>query len=42
MYGKKYMGVARKTFIIDKNGLIRKIIEKVDTKNSSVTGFGCN
>jgi peroxiredoxin Q/BCP len=35
MYGKTYMGVARKTFIIDKNGLIRKIIDKVDTKNSS-------
>ncbi len=35
MYGKKYMGVARKTFIIDKNGLISKIIDKVDTKNSS-------
>ena len=35
MYGKKYMGVARKTFIIDKNGLIKKIIDKVDTKNSS-------
>jgi len=35
MYGRKYMGVARKTFIIDKNGLIRKIIDKVDTKNSS-------
>ena len=35
MYGKKYMGVARKTFVIDKNGLILKIIEKVDTKNSS-------
>ncbi len=35
MYGKKYMGVARKTFIIDKNGVIRKIIDKVDTKNSS-------
>lgn len=35
MYGKKYMGVARKTFIIDKNGLIQKIIDKVDTKNSS-------
>ena len=35
MYGKKYMGVARKTFIIDKKGLIRKIIDKVDTKNSS-------
>ena len=35
MYGKKYMGVSRKTFIIDKNGMIRKIIDKVDTKNSS-------
>ncbi len=35
MYGKKYMGIARKTFIIDKNGQIRKIIDKVDTKNSS-------
>lgn len=35
MYGKKYMGVARKTFIIGKDGLIRKIIDKVDTKNSS-------
>ena len=35
MYGKKYMGVSRKTFIIDKNGMILKIIDKVDTKNSS-------
>ena len=35
MYGKKYMGIARKTFIIDKKGLILKIIDKVDTKNSS-------
>lgn len=35
MYGKKYMGVSRKTFIIDKNGMIHKIIDKVDTKNSS-------
>ena len=35
MYGKKYMGIARKTFIIDKNGLIKKIIDKVDTKNAS-------
>lgn len=35
MYGKKYMGVARKTFIIDKNGMIKKIISKVDTNNSS-------
>ncbi|WP_423147293.1 thioredoxin-dependent thiol peroxidase [Rubrolithibacter danxiaensis] len=35
MYGKKYMGTARKTFIIDKNGTIKKIINKVDTQNSS-------
>ena len=35
MYGKKYMGISRKTFIIDKNGMIRKVIDKVDTKNSS-------
>lgn len=35
MYGKKYMGTVRHTFLIDKNGIIRKIIEKVDTKNAS-------
>ena len=29
MYGKKYMGVARTTFIIDANGKIAKIFEKV-------------
>jgi len=29
MYGKKYMGVARTTFIIDKKGKIVKIFEKV-------------
>jgi thioredoxin-dependent peroxiredoxin len=32
MYGKKYMGVARTTFIIDEKGNISEIIEKVDTK----------
>jgi peroxiredoxin Q/BCP len=35
MYGKKYMGTARTTFIIDADGIIKNIIEKVDTKNSS-------
>jgi peroxiredoxin Q/BCP len=35
MYGKKYMGTARKTFIISTDGTISKIIDKVDTKNSS-------
>ena len=33
MYGRTYMGTVRKTFIIDENGLITDIIEKVDTKN---------
>ncbi len=32
MYGKTYMGVIRKTFIISENGIIEKIIEKVDAK----------
>jgi thioredoxin-dependent peroxiredoxin len=32
MYGKSYMGVLRKTFIISEKGIIEKIIEKVDTK----------
>jgi thioredoxin-dependent peroxiredoxin len=35
MYGKKYMGTARKTFLINEGGTINKIIDKVDTKNSS-------
>jgi thioredoxin-dependent peroxiredoxin len=33
MYGRKYMGTARITFIIDEKGIIKEIIEKVDTKN---------
>lgn len=33
MYGRKYMGTARVTFIIDANGIIEEIIGKVDTKN---------
>ncbi|HYG37160.1 MAG TPA: thioredoxin-dependent thiol peroxidase [Cytophagales bacterium] len=32
MYGRKYMGTARTTFIIDENGVITDIISKVDTK----------
>ena len=35
MYGRKYMGTARKTFIIKADGTIDKIIDKVDTQNSS-------
>ena len=32
MYGRKYMGTARWTFIINENGIINNIIEKVKTK----------
>ncbi len=31
--GKSYEGVLRTTFVIDENGIISKIITKVDTKN---------
>lgn len=33
MYGRKYMGTARITYIIDEKGIIAEVIEKVDTKN---------
>ena len=33
MYGRIYMGTARKTFVIDEAGVIADVIEKVDTKN---------
>lgn len=33
MYGRKYMGTARVTFVIDEKGIIQDIVEKVDTKN---------
>lgn len=38
MYGRKYMGVERSTFIIDKKGKIRKIFRKVkvDKHNDEV------
>ena len=32
MYGRQYMGIARTTFVIDENGQIADIIEKVNTK----------
>lgn len=33
MYGRKYMGTARVTFVIDEKGIIEDIIDKVDTRN---------
>lgn len=33
MYGRKYMGTLRVTFVINEQGVIEEVIEKVDTKN---------
>lgn len=33
MYGRKYMGIARTTFIINEQGVIDTIIDKVKTKD---------
>lgn len=35
MYGREYMGVLRKTFVIDAEGVITHIFEKVKTKAHS-------
>lgn len=40
MYGRKYMGTARVTYIIDEKGIIVEVIDKVDTKNHSTQIFG--
>jgi peroxiredoxin Q/BCP len=33
MYGRKYMGTLRQTFLMDEEGVIEKIIDKVRTKD---------
>jgi peroxiredoxin Q/BCP len=33
MFGRKYMGTLRQTFLIDENGVVEKVIEKVRTKD---------
>ena len=33
MYGKEYMGVIRSTFLIDEDGKVEQVIEKVKTKD---------
>lgn len=35
MYGRKYMGVLRTTFLINEEGKIIRVITKVDTKNAA-------
>lgn len=32
IYGRKFMGIVRTTFLIDEQGIITDIIEKIDTK----------
>jgi peroxiredoxin Q/BCP len=43
MYGRKYMGVLRTTFLIDENGVLVKIIDKPKVKEHAeeiAAGFG--
>ncbi|MFC2090123.1 thioredoxin-dependent thiol peroxidase [Bacteroidota bacterium] len=35
MYGKSYMGIIRKTYVISEKGIIENIIDKVKTKEHS-------
>ena len=35
MYGKTTLGTLRRTFIFDENGILERIIEKVDTRNAA-------
>jgi len=35
LFGRKYMGTLRTTFVIDPKGKILKVIDKVDSSNSS-------
>ena len=35
MYGKTVLGTLRRTFIFDADGILERIIEKVDTKNAA-------
>ncbi len=40
MYGRKYMGTQRITYVIDGSGVIENIIDKVDTKNHAAQILG--
>jgi peroxiredoxin Q/BCP len=35
MYGKSFMGIKRTTYIINEEGIVEKVIKKVDTKDSA-------
>ena len=36
MAGREYMGILRTTFVIDGNGVIERVIAKVNTKNAAM------
>ncbi|NNM53746.1 MAG: thioredoxin-dependent thiol peroxidase [Spirochaetales bacterium] len=36
LYGKKSVGVLRTTFVLDEQGVVTKVIKKVDTENHTV------
>ena len=40
MYGKTVMGTLRRTFIFSDDGILERIIEKVDTKNAAAQILG--
>ncbi len=40
MYGKKYMGTLRTTFVIDEEGVISEVISKVKTKDHTAQIMG--
>ena len=40
MYGRSYMGTLRTTFVIDENGNVEEIIEKVKTKDHTAQILG--
>lgn len=42
MAGRAYMGILRTTFVIDGDGIIEKVITKVDTKNAARQILGCD
>jgi peroxiredoxin Q/BCP len=35
MYGKTTLGTLRRTFIFNEDGILERIIEKVDTRNAA-------
>ena len=40
MYGKKFMGISRTTFVIDEQGVISEVIKKVNTEDHATQILG--